>query len=73
MAEQLNDFHRRSAQNRQKVVDSFTGASETLVNKMVKEIKYFVNVELAGQAGPAKPYRGQLPPCPPLLLCACKL
>ena len=62
LAEQLNDFHRRSAQNWQKVVDSFTGASETLVNKCVKEIKHFVNSELAGNAGPAKPYRGQLPP-----------
>ena len=73
LAEPLNDFHRRSQQNWYKVVESFTGASETLMNKCVKEIKYFVNIELAGQAGPAKPYRGQLPPCPPLLLCECKL
>ena len=73
LAEQLNDFHRRSAANWQEVVESFTGAAETLVNKMVKEIKYFVNIELAGLSGPAKPYHGQLPPCPLLLLCACKL
>ena len=48
MAEPLIDSHHRSGANWYKVVESFTSAAETLMNKCIKEIKNFVNNELAG-------------------------
>ena len=59
MAEPLIQSHNRSVANWYKVVESFTSAAETLMNKIIEEIKNFVSNELAGPSGPAKSYRGQ--------------
>ena len=53
MAAPLIDSHHRSVANWYKVVESFTSAAETLMNKSIKEIKSFVNNKLAGPSGPA--------------------
>ena len=59
MAAPLKDSRRKSVANWSKVVESFTSAAETLMNKAIKAIKNFINNELAGPSGPAKAYQGQ--------------
>ena len=55
-----DQWHRhRSYANWFKIVNSFVSSAETLMNSTIKEIKTFVNIELAGPNGPTKPYRGQ--------------
>ena len=57
---------RRGVDNWSRVVDSFTGSVDTLHNNMVKEVKTFINTEIAGANGPTKPFRGvPLSPPPP--------
>ena len=59
MVAPLTYSRRRCVANWSKVVASFTSAAENLMNKAIKEIKNFINNELAGPSGPAKPYQGQ--------------
>ena len=49
---------RRGVDNWSRVVDSFTGSVDTLYNNMVKELKIFINTEVAGANGPTKQFRG---------------
>ena len=42
-----------------KVVDSFTSSADTLMNSAVKELKIFINNEIAGPGGPTKAFRGE--------------
>ena len=49
---------RRGVDNWSRVVDSFTGSVDTLYNNMVKELKNFINTEIAGPNGPTKQFRG---------------
>ncbi len=55
----LTYTRRRCVANWSKVVESFTSAAETLMNKAIKEIENFINNELAGPSGPATAYKGQ--------------
>ena len=49
----------RGVDNWSKVVDSFTGSADTLMNTAVKELKLFINAEIAGPGGPTKAFRGE--------------
>jgi hypothetical protein len=40
-------------------VESFVFSTETLMNSAIRDIKAFVNTELAGLKGPAKQFAGQ--------------
>ncbi len=45
----------RGVENWSKVVDSFTGTVDTLCTNAMKELKLFINSEIAGPGGPALP------------------
>jgi hypothetical protein len=45
--------------NWSKVLDSFTGSADTLMNTAVKELKLFINAEIAAPGGPTKAFRGE--------------
>ncbi len=59
----------RGMDNWSSIVDSFTVSVDTLYNNMVKELKIFINTEIAGANGTSKQFRGvcrcQPPPPPP--------
>ena len=49
----------RGVENWTKVVDSFTSTVDTLHNNAMKELKLFINGEIAGPGGPTKLFRGE--------------
>ena len=51
--------YRRSYANWYKVVNSFVSSAQTLLNTSILDIKKFINIELAGPAGPTRPFRGE--------------
>ena len=55
----LNSISRRAQANCYKKVESFCFSAETLMNKSIRDIKLFVNSQVAGINGPAKEYSGQ--------------
>ena len=52
----------RGVENWSKVVDSFTGTVDTLCTNAMKELKLFINSEIAGPGGPTKAFQGECPP-----------
>jgi hypothetical protein len=40
-------------------VNSFVSSAQTLLNTSILDIKKFINIELAGPAGPTRPFRGE--------------
>ena len=51
----------RGVENWSKVVDSFTGTVDTLCTNAMKELKLFINSEIAGPGGPTKAFKGECP------------
>jgi hypothetical protein len=58
----------RGVENWTKVVDSFTSTVDTLHNNAMKELKLFINSEIAGPGGPTKLFRGECHAFPSRLL-----
>ena len=40
-------------------MNSFVSSAQTLLNTSILDIKKFINIELAGPAGPTRPFRGE--------------